>query len=426
MSGEDEEGDGTGEFSGAVLTDGAQQASSASGAAGGLSTEQLRELIAGVVRETTSATSSAAASSSGEKKNDTGDPWQQAASGAEGASAAARREGTRDGGGAERSKDRSDKDESAWDRWKKDDNGWWSKDDDGRKKDDDDWKSKDDKGDGWRDSDWRAARWSHDSWGGFGGKGDYSDPPAWPGWNHYRQWRRALKRWDTNTDVPAWRRAEKLLKLFDYNLQAKFDDVPESTLTGLGWLEVILGRMDMMTGEREGDDLRRAGRKALFEAQRNKDEALIQFVSRREAQLTEAESHEMWLSPKLKGLLLEEGAGLTSQGQQNLRTLTQGRMDYSSVSWALRQMDATGSERLLPGRQGLGAMPATGAEEQDPSEVEARQAFPSASFPPSGRSVVVVVVSPPSSSLSQPPPPHRPAFAAAAAVCSNRPTISPD
>eukprot|EP00959_Pyramimonas_sp_CCMP1952_P215466 4507883-Pyramimonas_sp.AAC.1 len=58
----------------------------------------------------------------------------------------------------------------------------------------------------------------------------------------------------------------------------------------------------------------------------------------------------MWFSPKLKGLLLEEGAGLSAQGQQNLRTLTHGRLDYDSVPWALRRMDATSSERLLPGR----------------------------------------------------------------------------
>eukprot|EP00959_Pyramimonas_sp_CCMP1952_P280217 5858055-Pyramimonas_sp.AAC.1 len=65
------------------------------------------------------------------------------------------------------------------------------------------------------------------------------------------------------------------------------------------------------------------------------------------------------MSPKLKGLLLEEGAGLGAQGMQNLRTLTHGRLDFADVAWALRQMDATGMERLLPGRPGPGAMLAT-------------------------------------------------------------------
>eukprot|EP00959_Pyramimonas_sp_CCMP1952_P334150 6998001-Pyramimonas_sp.AAC.1 len=93
MAGEEEAGDGPREFSGAVLTDGSQQAPGGNGAAGGLSAAQLRELIAGVVRETISATASAAAASGpGEKKHDVEDPWQQAASSALGASAAARRD----------------------------------------------------------------------------------------------------------------------------------------------------------------------------------------------------------------------------------------------------------------------------------------------------------------------------------------------
>eukprot|EP00959_Pyramimonas_sp_CCMP1952_P055764 1165324-Pyramimonas_sp.AAC.1 len=62
------------------------------------------------------------------------------------------------------------------------------------------------------------------------------------------------------------------------------------------------------------------------------------------------------MSPKLKGLFLEEGAGLSAQGTQNLRTLTQGKMDYADIAWALRQMDSSGSERLLPGRAGASAM----------------------------------------------------------------------
>eukprot|EP00959_Pyramimonas_sp_CCMP1952_P095823 2003683-Pyramimonas_sp.AAC.1 len=61
------------------------------------------------------------------------------------------------------------------------------------------------------------------------------------------------------------------------------------------------------------------------------------------------------MSPKLKGLLLEEGACLSAQGLQNLRTLTLGKLDYENVSWALEQMDSGGTERLLPGR-GAGAM----------------------------------------------------------------------
>eukprot|EP00959_Pyramimonas_sp_CCMP1952_P311661 6522298-Pyramimonas_sp.AAC.1 len=60
--------------------------------------------------------------------------------------------------------------------------------------------------------------------------------------------------------------------------------------------------MDLMIGEREGDELRRAGRKALYDAVRDpKNETLTQFVSRREAEYTEAEGHDLWMSDKLKG-----------------------------------------------------------------------------------------------------------------------------
>eukprot|EP00959_Pyramimonas_sp_CCMP1952_P027930 586031-Pyramimonas_sp.AAC.1 len=86
--------------------------------------------------------------------------------------------------------------------------------------------------------------------------------------------------------------------------------------------------MDLMSGEREGDELRRVGRRALYEGTRDHKESLTQYVARRDLQFQEAEGNDLWLSEKLKGLMLEEGAGLSAQGQQNMRTLTQGSLDY--------------------------------------------------------------------------------------------------
>eukprot|EP00959_Pyramimonas_sp_CCMP1952_P194411 4065198-Pyramimonas_sp.AAC.1 len=83
-----------------------------------------------------------------------------------------------------------------------------------------------------------------------------------------------------------------------------------------------------MIGEREGDEPRRTGRRALFEAARENKESLTQHVMRRESQFQEAEANELWLSSKMKGLMLEEGAGLSGQSMQNLRTLTRGQLDY--------------------------------------------------------------------------------------------------
>eukprot|EP00959_Pyramimonas_sp_CCMP1952_P125572 2625732-Pyramimonas_sp.AAC.1 len=57
------------------------------------------------------------------------------------------------------------------------------------------------------------------------------------------------------------------------------------------------------------------------------------------------------MSDKLKSLFLGEGANLTQQGVQNLRTLTRGDLTYSRAKWALRQLDSSaGAERLLPGK----------------------------------------------------------------------------
>ena len=41
-------------------------------------------------------------------------------------------------------------------------------------------------------------------------------PPSWAGWGHYRLWRKALLRWDGNTDVAQYRRSEKILKSLEW------------------------------------------------------------------------------------------------------------------------------------------------------------------------------------------------------------------
>eukprot|EP00959_Pyramimonas_sp_CCMP1952_P107983 2257883-Pyramimonas_sp.AAC.1 len=82
------------------------------------------------------------------------------------------------------------------------------------------------------------------------------------------------------------------------------------------------------------------------------------------------------MSPKLKGLLLEEGACLSAQGLQNLRTLALGKLDYENVSWALKQMDSGGTERLLPGR-GAGAMLADATASEGLGASEALPGFQS-------------------------------------------------
>eukprot|EP00959_Pyramimonas_sp_CCMP1952_P418526 8768087-Pyramimonas_sp.AAC.1 len=83
-------------------------------------------------------------------------------------------------------------------------------------------------------------------------------------------------------------------------MQARFEDITDYELTKVTRLDTPIARMDLMIGEREGDELSRSGRRALYEATRENRETLTQYVSRREAQFTEAEGHDLWMSDKLK------------------------------------------------------------------------------------------------------------------------------
>ena len=183
----------------------------ASGAATGpgIDPQQLRELVAGMIRESLdaarpAAATSAATSGRGPDPLQENDAWQW----------------SRDREAAADKNKETSKDNDWWNTddgagwWKagetaKDDEKWWSSGE--TTKNDENWRSwSGQEYDGWWksyswDSSWRSAgpRWDDRI------KGDYSDPPAWPGWSHYRQWRKALRRWNTNTDVPVWRRSEK-------------------------------------------------------------------------------------------------------------------------------------------------------------------------------------------------------------------------
>ena len=77
--------------------------------------------------------------------------------------------------------------------------------------------------------------------------------------------------------------------------------------------------MDGIAGVRDGDDRRRAGRAALFEWAKRKDETPSQFVTRREQQYEVADGIIGELPMDYKAILLEEGAGLSEQNAQNLQ-----------------------------------------------------------------------------------------------------------
>lgn len=229
-----------------------------------------------------------------------------------------------------------------WQRWNE---GWWSWDQSaiaGRESAGDSW-------DPWRQwqgnhGDQRSPGW----WDRAATKGDYSDPPPWSGWAHYRLWKRALTRWDTNTDVLLRRRSEKILKTFDYDLQAKLDHLSDQALQSQGYLQSIFEVLDVLAGEKEASEKRRAVRAALYEGPRKPEETLAQYSLRRDAQFSTA-SQYISIPDDLKAFMMEEQAGLSRQNLQNLRVLTGGVTDFRQVIRALQILD-TEDEPIMKGK----------------------------------------------------------------------------
>ena len=145
-------------------------------------------------------------------------------------------------------------------------------------------------------------------------------------------------RWDAATDVQVHRRAERIFKTMDWELQARFEHLEDDVVTGPDYLSHIVRILDTLSGENTLVDKRRAVRRALFEGQRKDGESISQFTLRREQEFAMAEKY-MSFPGDLKALMMEEQAGLGKQGTLNLRTLTSGSTQYEDVVRALKVMD---------------------------------------------------------------------------------------
>ena len=146
-----------------------------------------------------------------------------------------------------------------------------------------------------------------------------------------------------------------------WDLQGRFEHVPEQVLGGSGYLEAVLGILDVIAGEKDATEKRRVVRAALFEGQRRKEETLSQFALRREQEFLGADRY-LTIPSELKALLLEETAGLSRQGVQNLRTVTGGTVDFDKVVNALKMLNVE-EEPLTRGKSSLFAGM---AESEDP------------------------------------------------------------
>eukprot|EP00435_Cladocopium_sp_Y103_P035246 s245_g9.t1 len=230
--------------------------------------------------------------------------------------------------------------------------------------------------DPWQWGDWQGSwQWrQQDWWDGRDGKGkDFADPPAWPGWgSNYRLWRRAIVRWNQATDVAVNRGAERIFKSMEWDLQAKFEHLDDATLTGELYLDYILEILDVLAGEKQATEMRRTVRKALFEGSRKSEESIAQFALRREQEFAMAERY-VSLPNELKGIMLEEHAGLGKQGTLNLRTLTGGSNDFQVVSKALKILDLEEEGIVQKGKSshfvGMTDEKVDGAEDDEEFEV---------------------------------------------------------
>ena len=123
-------------------------------------------------------------------------------------------------------------------------------------------------------------------------------------------------------------------------MQVDFEHISETTLSGPGYLEEIIGIINAKAGVREDDDRRRAYRQAITDSTRHRDESLAQYAQRRMRDFQSAAAFGVEIPPMLRAMLLREGSGLNEQGQQNLVALLQGREDDpESVGRALARMD---------------------------------------------------------------------------------------
>ena len=174
---------------------------------------------------------------------------------------------------------------------------------------------------GWQDHGWSSGGWNDRS---FNYKGDFSDPPSWPGWMHRRFWIQAVRRWNKGSDLPTDRRADKVLRSLGWEMQPDFEHLLESQLTGESYLENIIDVINTKAGVREDDEKRRAFKAAIVDNQRRKDETFSQYAVRRLRDFSQASTYGVVIPSEFKATMLREGAGLSDQNHQNLSAILQG------------------------------------------------------------------------------------------------------
>lgn len=69
-----------------------------------------------------------------------------------------------------------------------------------------------------------------------------------------------MRRWTSDTDVPVTKRADRVLRLFDWETRHRFEYSSDEVLRGDDGVESLIRVLDGFSGEHENDDIRRAMR----------------------------------------------------------------------------------------------------------------------------------------------------------------------
>ncbi|CAK0856859.1 unnamed protein product, partial [Prorocentrum cordatum] len=156
-----------------------------------------------------------------------------------------------------------------------------------------------------------------------------------------RLWKQYATRWRRNSWLSEAQCTDRLPEELPWDLRAKLQYIPEQDLS-LGRIVHYLGQE---AGRREDDEVFRVGNEATRDIERKKDEDLLACVTRRRRQFERAREIGVDIPPKVQGMLLLQGARVSAQGKQNVRSLTRGSLLGPDIMWALPQLDTGGLAR---------------------------------------------------------------------------------
>ncbi|CAK0862574.1 unnamed protein product [Prorocentrum cordatum] len=163
---------------------------------------------------------------------------------------------------------------------------------------------------------------------------------ACKGWPDYQLWKRKIFRWERATDVATEKRADRVLKQLDADLQRKLECITDEQLTNPEGVQ-----------HKHDDERRRTARECLFQYQKKPAESLTSFASWLDFQFDRIATHGLAMPDEWKALFLEEGAGLDDASLRLIRVLTTGDSSHAATPAAIRELDISKKETMTGTRR---------------------------------------------------------------------------